>query len=60
MAGLEADNQGELVGIVVHVDEAIVQQEASVALFPVAIVNLLASLDVVGRLDDETFTFVAV
>ena len=48
------------VGIVVQIDEAIVEQESRVTLLSVRVVDLLASLDVFKGFDDETLAFVSV
>ena len=42
-----------LVGIIVEVNEAVVEEETAVALLAVAIVDLVTSLDVIEGIDDE-------
>ena len=54
------DSEGILVGIVVQVDEAIVEKEARVALFAVRVVDLFTALDVFQSFDDEALSVVRV
>ena len=49
-----------LIGIVVEVYEAIVEEEACVALLTIRVEDLLATLDVLERLDDEALPLVGV
>lgn len=51
---------GYFIGIVIQVDEAVVQEEATVAFLAVAIVDLISSLDVINGLNDETSLLVCV
>jgi hypothetical protein len=51
------DLNGVLIGIIVEVNEAVVEEETAVALLAVAIVDLVTSLDVIEGIDDEA-TFV--
>ena len=57
---IHLDCKRVLVGIVVQVDEAVVEKEARVALFAIGVINLFATLDILESLDDETLTFVSV
>lgn len=54
------DADGDLVGIIVEIDEAIVQEEATVALLSIAVVDLLTALDVIERFNDEASPVVSV
>jgi hypothetical protein len=47
------DLNGVLIGIIVEVNEAVVEEESAVAFLAVAIVDLVASLDVIEGIDDE-------
>jgi hypothetical protein len=49
-----------LIGIIVQIDEAIVKEEATIALLAVGIVDLLTSLDVIEGLDDEATAVICV
>jgi hypothetical protein len=49
-----------LVRIIVQVDEPVVEEEATIALLPIAIVDLLSPLDVVEGLDHEAAAVVRV
>ena len=57
---LHLDSEGVLIGIVVKIDEAVVQKESRVALLTVRVVNLLTTLDVLEGLNDETLAVVSV
>jgi hypothetical protein len=54
------NDEWNLICIVVKVDEPIVQEEAGVALFAIAIIDLIASLNVVTCLNDESLSLVAI
>jgi hypothetical protein len=58
--GVQVDDYWELVGVVVQVDKAVVEEEARVAFFAIGVVDLLAPLDVVSCFDDEAFTLITV
>ena len=47
------DLNGVLIGIIVEVNEAVVEEESAVAFLAVAIVDLVTSLDVIEGIDDE-------
>lgn len=49
-----------LISIVIEIDEPVIQQESGITLFPVRIIDLFATLNVVERLNNEPFTFVAI
>lgn len=57
---VQVNYQRYLIGIVVQVDETIVQEETRVALFAVTVVYLLSSGDVVTSLNDEGASLIAV
>jgi hypothetical protein len=48
------------ISIVVEIDETIVQEEARVALLAIAIIDLIASLNVITCLNDKSLSLVAV
>ena len=54
------DDERILVGVVVQINEAIVEQESRVTLLSVRVVDLLAALDVFEGLNDETLALVCV
>ena len=43
---LQGNLEGEFIAVIWLIDKSIVQQEASVALFTVRVIDLIASLDV--------------
>ena len=57
---LKLNRDWYFVCIVVQVDEAVVQEESRVAFATIAVVNLFASLDVVGCFNDKSSLLVAV
>ena len=57
---IHLDCEWVLVGVVVEVDEAVVEEEASVALFTVRIVNLFSTLDLFKCLNDEALTVICI
>lgn len=52
--------QRNFVGVVVQIDEAVVQEKARIALLAVRVVDLLSALDVLDGLDDEAVVLVRV
>lgn len=57
---IELKLEVDFVSVVVHVDEAVVQEESGIALLAVAVVDGCASWDVLARLDDEALLLVAI
>jgi hypothetical protein len=49
-----------LVSIIIQVNETVVKEEPAIALFPIAIINLITSLDVIDRLNHETSSVICV
>mmetsp|Transcript_14414 Transcript_14414/g.14026 ORF Transcript_14414/g.14026 Transcript_14414/m.14026 type:complete len:236 (-) Transcript_14414:738-1445(-) len=52
--------EGELVGVIVQVDEAVIEEEPVVAFLPITIIDLLTSFDVFHGLDDEALSVIGV
>lgn len=54
------DFEGELIGIVVQVDETVVQEEPVVALLTIRIKDLVTSLNIFHCFNDETLSVISV
>ena len=54
------DHEGIFIGVIVQVDEAIVEKESRIALFAVGVIDLIATFDVFKRLNDETLPVISV
>ncbi len=50
----------DLICVIIEVDEAVVQKETTVALFAIAIVDLLATLNIIHRLYDKPSAIISV
>ncbi len=48
------------IGIIVQIDEAVIEEETTVAFLSIAVIHLLTSLDVVQCLNNETSTVVCI
>ena len=57
---LEVDKERHLVSIISQVDEAIVEEKATVALLAIAIINLISTWNVLQGLDDEAVPHVTI
>lgn len=57
---IQLDNEWDFISVVVQINEAIVQEKSGVALAAIAVVNLLASWNVVASLDDKSLSLVAI
>jgi len=49
-----------LIGVIVQVNEAVVQEESAVALLAIAIIDLFSTLDVLNGFNDEPFFFIGI
>lgn len=48
------------IGVIVQVNEAVVQEESAVAFLAIAIIDLFSTLDVFDGFNDEPFLFISV
>ena len=55
---IDLDAHLVLIGIVIHIDEPIVEQESRIALLPIRVEHLLTSLDVLQALNDKPLTLI--
>jgi hypothetical protein len=54
------DFDWHFIGIVVQIDEAVIEEETTVAFLTIAVVNLLTSLDVIQGLNNKSSTVICV
>jgi hypothetical protein len=60
VVGVIENSNGNLVRIVVEVDEAVVQEESAVALLSIAIIDLLSTLDIVKGFNYKASSVISV
>jgi hypothetical protein len=60
VVGVVENPNGNLISIVVEVDEAVVQEESAVALLSIAIIDLLTTLDIVKGFYDKASSVISV